>query len=188
MLTLEDLNISETCTASGHRPTKLGGYNSQSPFNLKLKAALQTKLQQAYNLGYRKFISGFAIGWDTFFSEAVLLLKETYPDVHLVAFIPFEESINAKGELESQYSKWPKSSQDLYHKLLEECSLVHYVSGPGYGPWKMDVRNKAMANYSSRALTCWDGSEGGTGNFMNYVNGLTTIEIDNINPNDLRGR
>ena len=53
-------------------------------------AALAETLRQLYAEGYRVFISGMAVGFDLAAAEAVLALREAYPEVRLVCAVPFE--------------------------------------------------------------------------------------------------
>lgn len=166
----------KACGITGHRPDKLGGYYDNSKPNLIIKREIGREIERMYGLGYRYFVSGFAIGADLYFAEEVLRFKDNHPDVHLVAYIPLEPSLDEKGNLIAQEAKWPSKTQGHYHSLLEQCSSVHYTAGPGYVPWKMQHRNKKLAENVSAIIAVWDGSEGGTRNFIMSAKGMEHIK------------
>ena len=71
-----------SCCFSGHRPSKLPwGENEDDPRCRALKVRLRDALDAAYEAGYRHFICGMAQGCDLYFCEAVLALRERYPEV-----------------------------------------------------------------------------------------------------------
>ena len=89
-----------SCCFTGHRPQKLPwGMNENDPRCVKLKAELDARLGAIYELGYRHFICGMAIGCDMYFAEAVLKLREKYGDVTLEAAIPFGDQPGFGGRI-----------------------------------------------------------------------------------------
>ena len=55
------------CCFTGHRPQKLPwGMNENDPRCVKLKAELDARLDAIYELGYRHFVCGMAIGCDMY--------------------------------------------------------------------------------------------------------------------------
>ena len=77
---------SMTCCFTGHRPSKLPwGHDERDPRCLALKRSLLREIENLYLQGYRRFISGMAMGCDLYFAEAVLELKERYPAAALEA-------------------------------------------------------------------------------------------------------
>ena len=59
--------------------------NEDDPRCLALKREIAARLDAVYELGYRRFLCGMAIGCDMYFAEAVLALREKYGDVTLEA-------------------------------------------------------------------------------------------------------
>ena len=83
------MDPSVTCCFSGHRPAKLPwGENEQDPRCAALKLELSARLEGILELGYRHFLCGMAAGCDLYFAEAVLALREWYPDLVLEAAVP----------------------------------------------------------------------------------------------------
>lgn len=136
--------------ATGHRPNKLGGYDTKTYIKL-LDLAYKYLLDTKPN----SIISGMALGWDTAWAEAGQMLN-----IPVIAAVPFF----------GQESVWPKSSQDDYHRVLQNCSDILYICDKGYAPWKMQIRNKYMVDRCDKLIALWDGSNGGTGNCINYAN------------------
>ena len=52
-----------------------------------VKKRLSNAVLDAYGHGIRNFISGFAIGFDMMAAEEVVSLKQTHPDITLIAAI-----------------------------------------------------------------------------------------------------
>ena len=78
------MTCANICCFTGHRPDKLPwGTDEKDPRCLRVKADIAAALEAAYADGYRHFISGMARGGDLYFAEAVLALREKYPDVLL---------------------------------------------------------------------------------------------------------
>ena len=71
----------KVCAFTGHRPQSLPfGSNEQDERCQKLKAVLEQEIERVYSeKGVTHFISGMALGVDTFAAEAVLHLKESIP-------------------------------------------------------------------------------------------------------------
>ena len=141
-----------TCCFTGHRPVKLPwGMNELDPRCLRLKEQIFSALEEIYASGYRHFICGMAIGCDTYFAEAVQLLKAVHPDVLLEAAIPCDD----------QDAKWNRAQKERYAGLLERCDLSTYVSHR-YLPDCMMRRNEYMIDHSSLLLACFNGRSSGT--------------------------
>lgn len=159
-----------TCCFTGHRPMKLPwGANENDPRCLELKAELAARLEAAYELGYRRFICGMAIGCDMYFAEAVLALRETYPNVRLEAAIPCG----------GQPDRWNKKDRLRYNALIDAADEINVLQ-LHYSPDCMMKRNMYMVDRSSMLIACFDGSPGGTMKTLLYAQreGLKTVIID----------
>lgn len=145
--------------ATGHRPNKLGGYGSDA-FN-KLCELAKSYLRETNPDGV---ISGLALGWDQAWALGAMELN-----------IP----VHGASPFEGQESQWPQSSQDLFRKIVAECSSMTYVCDPGYAAWKMQKRNEWMVERCHRVAALWDGSSGGTGNCVKFAQSFPR-DIDNL--------
>lgn len=162
----DKMNI--TAHVTGHRPkSHWGTYDETDPRIQKVKQALAHLVAtlQAQD-GYTRFITGMAIGVDTWFAEAVLQVKDYGRDIELIAAVPFE----------GQEQAWPSSTQKRYHSILDRCDDVQVIDefvdhqlGPGYHPAKMQLRNEWMVDHSSLTIAVWNGNDGGTGNCVAYA-------------------
>ena len=142
----------KTCCFTGHRPMKLPwGTNEKDPRCLALKLELAARLEALAALGYRSFLCGMALGCDMYFAEAVLALRDRWPDVRLEAAIPFGD----------QPGRWNEEQRRRYNRLIDAADKltvlqVHYTSDC------MQRRNRYMVDRSSLLLACYDGRPGGT--------------------------
>ena len=142
----------KTCCFTGHRPMKLPwGMNEKDPRCLALKLELAARLEALAALGYRSFLCGMALGCDMYFADAVLALRDRWPDVRLEAAIPFGD----------QPGRWNEEQRRRYNRLIDAADKltvlqVHYTSDC------MQRRNRYMVDRSSRLLACYDGRPGGT--------------------------
>ena len=149
----------KTCCFSGHRPTRLPwGQNENDERCIAMKQELSARLDGIYDLGYRHFMCGMAIGCDMFFAEAVLAMKLEHPDITLEAVIPCG----------SQPDRWAAALRRRYVSLLDRCDKVT-VMQIEYTPDCMMRRNRYMVDHSSLLLSCFAGRPGGTMNTIVYA-------------------
>lgn len=147
---------------TGHRPEKLNMSKD------KIKSALLNEIIKAIDDEFKVFISGMARGVDMWAAEIILELKDEYPDIKLIAAVPFEGF-----EL-----KWSTSNQKQYHYLLNQADLVKYVC-PNFSYSSYQIRNKWMVDHSARVIAVWNGKKSGTKNTIDYAN-RCGIELINI--------
>ena len=154
---------------TGHRPPKLpGGYAGDEEFNNFVAEIVRNY----YNVGYRTFISGGAIGIDQIFAEGVLRLKNEGLIAELIIARPFP----------SQASKWPLTSQQRYEVICQRADLIVDVCNDPYSPRKMQIRNEWMVDHAVSVLAFWDGEKrGGTWNCIYYAISKQKI-IQTIHP------
>ena len=148
-----------SCCFTGHRPQKLPwGANEADPRCTALKFELEARLAGIYELGYRHFLCGMAIGCDMYFAEAVLKLREEHPDVTLEAAIPCRD----------QPARWSQGQRRRYNELVDRADKVTVLQ-IGYSPDCMMRRTRYMVDRSSLLLACYDGRPGGTMNTILYA-------------------
>lgn len=136
---------------TGHRPQKLGGYNTPNKiFNYITKELERTLLE----LKPTKAISGMALGWDQWSAQICVKLQ-----IPFIAAVPFL----------GQERIWPQSSKDTYQRLLGQAVETIIVCEGGYAPWKMQKRNEWMVDNSDLVIACYDGTTGGTHNCVEYA-------------------
>ena len=159
-----------TCSFTGHRPMKLPwGMNEDDPRCLDLKAELAARLEGLYELGFRRFLCGMAIGCDMYFAEAVLALREQHADVRLEAVIPFGD----------QPGRWTEKQRRRYNALIDSADRVTVLQ-TAYTSDCMMRRNRWMVDRSDLLLACYDGRPGGTMNTILYAerSGLRVMLVE----------
>lgn len=171
-----DLNFDKTMCFTGHRPSKLFGYDYKIDGNrvmlLKLRELI---IELIENRGVDTFISGMAIGVDMWSARIVLKLKEKYPHIKLVCAIPCIE----------QYSRWSKADIETYMYILKCADFIHYVSEEAYTNWCMVTRDKWMVDFSKYVIAVWDeGEDGGTWQTIKLAR-KRQRSITYLNPNTL---
>ena len=117
-----------------------------------VKKRLTKVVLDAYENGIRNFISGFAIGFDMMAAEEVVSLKQTHPDITLIAAIPF------KGQA-SRFSFYDRKRYDRVLKVADEVIVL----SDSYYPRCFLERDEFMVNNASCLIAYYDGREkGGT--------------------------
>ena len=148
-----------TCCFTGHRPDKLGGFNENNTMAAGIKKVLAQEIERMATDGFTEFISGGALGVDTWAAEAVIEVRKVHPLIKLTIARPFP----------SQDSKWLEESKYRFKAFCGAADKVVDVSPDPYSAWKMQVRNEWMVDQSDLILAIWDGSSGGTGNCVEYA-------------------
>ncbi len=169
----------KSCCFTGHRPSKLSwGYNEEDSECLRLKTKLRKVIEGKIKEGVRIFYTGMAQGVDIWAAEAVLLLREIYPNngIRLIAVIPHEE----------QAKYWSKEYQDRYFKILAvvDEKIILY---PHYTRSCMHERNRYMVERSKYLIAVFGGEQGGTSSTIDYAR-KRGLEIVSIDPNTLNIR
>ncbi|MEG1577560.1 MAG: SLOG family protein [Oscillospiraceae bacterium] len=164
------MNRNQSCCFTGHRPGKLPWGNDESdPRCLTLKANLAVAVGEAYEKGYRHFMSGMARGSDFYFCDAVLALKQEKPDILLEAAVPCENQTN----------HWDEADCARYENLLSRCDLETQVQ-QHYDRGCMHRRNRYMVDRSGLIIAVYDGMMGGTLYTLNYAlkEGIDVVLLD----------
>ena len=105
---------------TGHRPEKFRfQYNENDDLCKKIKAAIFTLAKKLYiEMDVNCFWTGGAQGVDTWAAEAILDLKQQFPDIELFVAIPFPE----------YWSKWEKESIERAQSILSRCDGFKIIS------------------------------------------------------------
>ena len=107
-----------TCAFTGHRPSSYRfGYDEEHPDCESIKFLMASQIVALIGNGVRTFLSGMAAGADIWGAELVLRFKKEYPDIRLIAVIPFE----------SQADKWSAELRERYFNILSECDETVYI-------------------------------------------------------------
>jgi uncharacterized phage-like protein YoqJ len=165
---------------TGHRPKKFGTYDETSPVIVNVKARLKEKILEQIEEGHRLFITGGALGVDTWAAEIILDLKSEYPDLRLTVAAPCY----------NYDSKWNAPSRQRAKIIAERADSFLYVNECEYNPQVMSRRNYWMVNHSDTVIAVWTGAPGGTENCIRYAHsrGRKVIYIVPKDRNDLPKR
>ena len=149
----------KACCFTGHRPQKLPWENNERDERcLLFKEKLMAVVDAVYASGIKHFICGMALGCDFYCAEAVIRLKERYPDITLEAAIPYAKHEEGFGA----------ANRRRYREILSHCDKVTVVQ-ESYSPGSLMRRNRYMVDHSEVLVACFDGLPGGTWNTIRYA-------------------
>lgn len=140
-----------TACFTGHRQLA----DSQLP---ALCVRLDNVLNKLYEMGYRRFICGGALGFDMLAAERVIGLKERLPGVQLVLAIPCAAQSHA----------WPVAEGQRYERIIYAADETHVLSKVYYKGC-MAVRNRFMVDRSSYVVCYLTSTKGGTASTAAYA-------------------
>ncbi len=140
------------CCFTGHRPQKL------KRTECEIKRKLEFAIEKAISRGYSTFITGMAYGVDIWAGEIVVRLRETNPDLHLIAALPFPDFS----------SRWSSEWKKKYDELLARTDLIKTVCST-YNTGAYQRRNKWMVDHSAYVIAVYNGEKSGTKNTIDYA-------------------
>ncbi len=166
----------KTCAFTGHRPQNLPWQFNENDKNcLKLKQILNQQISQLAKNGFTDFLSGMALGSDTWAAEAVLNLRKKKPALKLHCILPCK----------TQAEKWPVSEQERYQKILAQADSIFFTSR-NYHPNCMLERNRFMVEKAHLLLAVYNGQpHSGTAAAVRHAQRLG-CDIIIINPISLQ--
>ena len=164
-----------TCAFTGHRPNRFKfGYDEEHPDCVKLKLVLLQQIETLYQNGVTRFLTGCALGVDTWTAEIVIGLMELHKNIELFCIIPYEE----------QAARWSPQQRERYYTILEKSTCnklicTHYTNDC------YSKRNRFLVDYSNILLAVYDTTEkgkSGTGHTVAYARqkgkGIICIDPD----------
>ena len=152
-----------TACFTGHRSLPDGDGRA------RLISAVDAMIAAAVSRGYRNFISGGAVGFDTLAACRVALAKRRIPEIKLYLALPCR----------NQTEKWTRVEDiALYKQLLAAASDVCYIS-EFYTSTCMFERNRFMVDRSALCIAYCIRQKGGSAYTMNYAkkSGLGIINL-----------
>lgn len=140
----------------------------------EVRKQLITAVAFACESGITRFYCGMALGVDLMAAEVVLSLKAKFPDIRLIAVVPFL----------GQSDRWAFSEQDRYHRILAKADKVVVLS-ENYFRGCLLRRNDYMLSHSCGVIAYYDGKpQGGT---SYTVRKAERMNMDVVNIYDQRG-
>ncbi|MCI8601083.1 MAG: DUF1273 domain-containing protein [Oscillospiraceae bacterium] len=141
---------------TGHRPGRLG-LSKQNEDELRFR--LHQHIVKAVDEGFCNFYCGMAMGADIIAGELTAALREQFPELRLIAVVPFA----------GQCSRWPESWQRRWRALLSRAD-EQVILSPTYQQGCFQTRNRYMVDRAQRVIAVYDGSQkGGTFSTICYA-------------------
>ncbi len=163
------MNPETTCCFTGPRPPKLPMNGNEFSADIAaLKTNLRAAIIDAYDEGFRFFMSGMAEGFDLFAAEAVLELKKELPGISLVAVLPYNDAPKRHSAKTVERMDFVLSKADAVISLSEKYSF-----GCEHR------RNIYMVDNSTRIIGFYSGLSGGTAHCWNYAS-EKNLELVNL--------
>ena len=125
-------------------------------------------IAEAYENGYRQFMCGGALGFDTLAANRTIEFRLEHPGIKLTLVIPCE----------NQSSRWSKEDQMAYRYIRNKADEVIVLS-PVYYQGCMQTRNRYMVDHSSLCICYLYSLRGGTAYTVRY-SVYRNIHINNL--------
>ena len=129
----------KTCCVTGHRDIPDEQIDA-------VKYALRREIVKAVSDGYTGFMTGFANGADQYFAEVVVILQKDFPELRLIAVLPYWKRMDSLCQKEHT------------NALLDACAEVIVIQDE-YRPNVYAKRNRYMVEHSDRVIAVYDGRE-----------------------------
>jgi len=152
----------KTCCFTGHRKIA----NNQKA---EIKKRLENTIQELFFLkGINTFLAGGALGFDTLAAQAVLSVREKFPEIKLKLYFP---CLN-------QRKGWSNEEINIYEEIKNQADEYRYISEE-YSKGCMQMRNRALVDDSSTCICYLNREIGGTAYTVNYAKkkGLEIINL-----------
>lgn len=166
-----------TCCFTGHRKRDLpleGDVSKQGVRNLI--STIQLVCTQAYNEGYRTFVTGMAEGADLMCGSVIMDMMNyrEFADIRLICALPYKEQRRELSQPTDRY----------IHSLLLNKAAAVVITGNAGDRGRYRIRNQFMVEHSSAIIAVYKAKQKGSGT-LQTINmakraGLTThiIELD----------
>jgi len=160
------------CAFTGYRPQKMPfGFDESDPRCIDFKNRLKNTIHALYDMGYKHFLSGGAMGMDMYAAEAVVELREQYPEIILEMVSPYD----------TQAAKWSPELRERHDRLFEVADIVT-ATRHEYSKGALFIRNHYLVTNADVVLAAYDGQPGGTAMTCDLArkNHIKVIEIKPI--------
>ena len=121
-------------------------------------ASLGRAIDEAYKNGYRRFMCGGALGFDTIAALQVLDSRKEHPDIRLILAIPCLD----------QAKRWSDLDRGIYDMISAQAN-EKIVLSPEYYQGCMQTRNRYMVDHSSLCICYLYSLHGGTAYTVRYA-------------------
>lgn len=152
-----------SCSFTGHRQIKKEHLGHLPDFIFRA-------IEYAYAKGCRRFMTGGAIGFDTFAAREIIKFRMIHPDAALVLVLPCED----------QSDHWSSRHRDTYDYTLSQADEVIYME-QAYTPQCMKKRNRYIADRADILISYISKEYSGAAQTVRMASG-TCNEIYNLYP------
>lgn len=136
---------------TGYRAHELGIYNNKHEGIPYIRQAIAARLIPLIEEGLEWVITPGQYGVDLWACEAVLELKETYPQLKCSIITAFS----------NQEEQWKEEKQTYYRELIRKVDFYGSVSKEGYqGVWQFRARDELLFRKSDGILLVYDEDAG----------------------------
>lgn len=139
------------CCFTGHRAIS-------SEHIVKMNKTLPRLITKLAGSGICDFITGGALGFDTFAAKHVLKARKDNPKIHLILALPCRE----------QAKSWRKKDMLVYDEIKNLADEVIFVS-ENYDAGCMHRRNRFMVDNSESCVFYMTSPRGGTAYTVKYA-------------------
>lgn len=119
---------------------------------------LDRTVSKAYEDGYRRFLCGGALGFDTLAALRILEFRESHPDLKLILVVPCGD----------QHMRWCAHDRNVYNDILDRAD-DRIILSPAYYKGCMQTRNRYMVDHSSLCICYLYSLHGGTAYTVRYA-------------------
>lgn len=149
------------CAFTGHRPNRfIFNYNEKHPLCVKIKETILAECRRLYEMeNVNAFYTGCALGVDMWGAEAVIQLKEAYPDIKLHCAAPFP----------NHTEKWVFEQDRRLHKIVCIADTATFTSKE-YAADAYKIRNYYMVDNSQFLIAVFDNEKNMRSGTMQTVN------------------
>ncbi|MHA6483610.1 DUF1273 domain-containing protein [Paenibacillus sp. strain BS8-2] len=137
----------KTVLVTGYRAHELGIFSQKHKGIPFIKQAITNKLIPLLEEGLEWVITPGGYGVDLWACEAVIALKESYPQVKLSVLTAFQNPEEG----------WKEEKQQYYRDLLRHVDYYAAVSKAPYeGPWQFKARDELLLRKSDGIILVYD--------------------------------
>lgn len=157
---METASLDKCCCFTGHRPKYYRfGVDETDPECKRIKDFVRERCEHLITeKGVSHFISGGAVGLDTWAMEAVLDLKTTYKAITLECAMPY-------AGMPQRFEALDRERYDEISHRLDRVTVLN----PHYSPGCMQQRNEYMVERAKYVIAVWTGRKSGTANTVRYA-------------------
>lgn len=119
---------------------------------------MEVVIEKTISRRYVTFITGMAYGVDIWAGEIVVRYRETNPDLHIIAAIPFPHFS----------AQWSSKWKNRYEELLKKADYMKVIC-LSYNAGAYQRRNEWMVDHSAQAIAVFNGEKSGTKNTIDYA-------------------